>query len=202
MSTTSFNWATFQIPPSFQQRCSSPVADDELMGAYLLSSINSKHVQTCANCGTSQTPLWRKGWYDQLLNKHVMLCNACGLKYAKNQYCPYCKYIYKMNQDVHAQREQWLNCTQCRRWVHSDCEKKYICSGMPPLMNEPNGQKKPMELDFNQMLAQPAIVSQDWNRSQCLSNGPYMCPDCKRDGANAAMHPAIQTFAQTTNNMN
>jgi hypothetical protein len=30
------------------------------------------------------------GWFSVVLQKHVLLCNACGLKYSKSQYCPYC----------------------------------------------------------------------------------------------------------------
>eukprot|EP01089_Gocevia_fonbrunei_P008761 TRINITY_DN20502_c0_g1_i1.p1 TRINITY_DN20502_c0_g1~~TRINITY_DN20502_c0_g1_i1.p1 ORF type:complete len:181 (+),score=18.32 TRINITY_DN20502_c0_g1_i1:62-604(+) len=169
------SFAGFQIPPQYAHRSESPIPDDELMGAYLLSSMN-KHTQTCGNCGTSQTPLWRKGWFDQLLNKHVMLCNACGLKYAKNQYCPYCKYVYKMNQDVHTHQEQWLNCTQCRRWVHSECEKKY-----------------------NEM-----IGSQNCQGSQFYNNTPYMCIECKSEAKdkNVAIQQYHHQLSQTSHAMN
>jgi len=177
-----------QIPPSLQNRCSSPMAEDEVMGAYLLSSMNTKAVQTCANCGSADTPLWRKGWYDALLNKHVMLCNACGLKYAKNQYCPYCKYVYKMNQDVHAQREQWLNCTQCRRWVHSECERKYGAK-FQSMNNIPtNNNTAPLQnMNFVQT-TMPQVMnpsSINWPSQNQGRNFPYLCPDCKREGGNS-----------------
>ena len=41
----------------------------------------------CENCNSETTPQWRKGWYNTVLNKTVSLCNACGIKYAKNQFC-------------------------------------------------------------------------------------------------------------------
>jgi len=176
-----------QIPPSLQHRCSSPMAEDEVMGAYLLSSLNTKAIQTCANCGNADTPLWRKGWYDTLLSKHVMLCNACGLKYAKNQYCPYCKYVYKMNQDVHAQREQWLNCTQCRRWVHSECERKYGAKFQSMNNNIPTNTVPLQNLNFAQP-AVPQVINQsshNWPGQSQGRNFPYLCPDCKREGGNA-----------------
>lgn len=102
-----------------------PKADDVFIGAYLLSQLCTRSVPTCVNCHTRRTPLWRKGWRDGILKRDVLLCNACGLKYSKRQYCCYCKFIYNMKEDVLSQQSNWMDCDSCRRWVHIDCELKY-----------------------------------------------------------------------------
>ena len=42
---------------------------------------HQNHINTCATCRVTESPVWRKGWrildYDQFAN----LCNACGIKY-------------------------------------------------------------------------------------------------------------------------
>jgi hypothetical protein len=113
-----------EMSPS-TNRAYSPDID---MGAYLISHIR----QHCENCGTLATPQWRKGWYSDVLNRSVLLCNAvsshliltqqCGLKYHKNQFCPYCKYVYGKEHDK--VEDGWLICQTCGRWVHLECEKK------------------------------------------------------------------------------
>lgn len=97
-------------------RTASP---DVLLGAYLMTHFR----QTCENCGTFETPQWRKGWYSEMLGRSVLLCNACGLKYHKNQFCPYCRYVYGKEQD--RVRDGWLTCGHCGRWVHGECEQLF-----------------------------------------------------------------------------
>jgi len=96
------------------ERSSSP---DIVEGATLLSHL--RHF--CENCGTFATPQWRKGWHSEVLNRSVLLCNACGLKYHKNQFCPYCFYVYGKEQ--HKTPNHWLTCQMCGRWVHGECEE-------------------------------------------------------------------------------
>jgi hypothetical protein len=43
----------------------------------------SKKPEQCANCGTTQTPEWRRG--ELAPNKFFPLCNACGLQIAKKK---------------------------------------------------------------------------------------------------------------------
>lgn len=80
--------------------------------------------QYCENCATYDTPQWRTGWYSDVLGRPVLLCNACGLKYHKNQFCPYCFYVYG-NREHNKTFNTWLTCTKCDRMVHVDCEAKY-----------------------------------------------------------------------------
>lgn len=97
-----------------------PSSPDVAMGAYLMTHLQ----QRCENCLTSETPQWRKGWFSNLLNRSVVLCNACGLKFNKNQFCPYCMYVYYKEED-RKQTNTWVICRTCHRWVHMTCESQY-----------------------------------------------------------------------------
>lgn len=79
--------------------------------------------QCCGNskCQTTQTPLWRKGWFSHD-GKTVMLCNACGLHYKKGHYCMYCNQIYRES-DADDSNNPWIGCDRCSRWVHQKCEE-------------------------------------------------------------------------------
>jgi len=97
------------------ERTNSP-DPDILLGAYLMSHLR----QHCENCGTFVTPQWRKGWFSEVLNHSVLLCNACGLKFHKGQFCTYCKFVYGKEQKLSS--SIWLTCDQCGRCVHRECE--------------------------------------------------------------------------------
>jgi len=95
-----------------------PADEDVLLGAYLMTHIRPY----CENCGTLETPQWRKGWFSEVLNRSVFLCNACGIKYQKNQFCPYCKFIYGKQYKT---SNVWQVCSTCGRCVHVECENNY-----------------------------------------------------------------------------
>jgi len=97
-----------------------PCSPDIMLGAYLVTHLQ----QRCENCGITDTPQWRKGWFSTILNRSVVLCNACGLKYNKNQFCPYCMYVYYKEEDKKS-KNAWLICEACQRWVHVECEQQY-----------------------------------------------------------------------------
>lgn len=85
----------------------------------------------CASCGTPTTPLWRKGWFDSFLKCHLHLCNACGLKFNKNQFCPKCMYVYNMI-EIRNKPLKWVYCSSCGQYAHVDCIQPgtsigYIC---------------------------------------------------------------------------
>jgi hypothetical protein len=43
----------------------------------------------CASCQTTKTPYWRDAW-----NQGILLCNACGLRFAKfKRRCTQCHYV-------------------------------------------------------------------------------------------------------------
>nr|BAJ95181.1 predicted protein [Hordeum vulgare subsp. vulgare] len=94
---------------------SMEVDEDVLEGAYLMA-----HFRTyCENCGTDKSPQWRKGWFNDALNRPVNLCNACGLKYHKGSCCSYCKQVYGKELKPCF---DWLSCVGCNRFVHRECE--------------------------------------------------------------------------------
>eukprot|EP01117_Protostelium_nocturnum_P018464 TRINITY_DN7729_c0_g1_i1.p1 TRINITY_DN7729_c0_g1~~TRINITY_DN7729_c0_g1_i1.p1 ORF type:complete len:252 (-),score=50.22 TRINITY_DN7729_c0_g1_i1:131-793(-) len=107
--------------------------EDLALGAYLISHLRPY----CENCGTFVTPQWRKGWQSGALHRSVLLCNACGLKFHKNQFCPYCHYVYGKEQEKLLEIEQtdWLTCKMCGRWVHSECERE---NGKMELVEDPD----------------------------------------------------------------
>jgi len=113
---------------------SRPVSPDVLLGAYLVSHLQHR----CENCGTSETPQWRKGWYEAILNRSVVLCNACGVKYNKNQFCAYCKFVYYKEDLDSKPKSFWLNCRTCHRYVHHDCESRHGTEHPAAAINQSN----------------------------------------------------------------
>eukprot|EP00898_Chlorokybus_atmophyticus_P007994 jgi/Chlat1/8196/Chrsp76S07628 len=86
----------------------------------------------CANCHTSNTPMWRKGFSG---DRAVTLCNACGLRFKKNKFCPFCYHMCYENDDpdnannMNSGRDSpWLGCTVCGRWVHKSCHQQHCPS--------------------------------------------------------------------------
>jgi len=158
------------ISPGLDDRPCSP---DVLLGTYLVSHL--RHF--CENCGTLDTPQWRKGWHSEILNRSVLLCNACGLKYHKNQYCPYCRYVYGKEEEK--MDAVWLTCQSCGRWVHIDCEKK---CGMGLLLEE---KESVTNSDFRHVAGAPSYH--------------YSCPNCRRD-SNARSFDFIQSFSNINKN--
>jgi len=108
-----------------------PCSPDVALGAYLMTHLQER----CENCETTITPQWRKGWYSSILGRTVVLCNKCGLKYNKNQFCGYCMYIYYKEEDKKASGK-WYVCSSCTRWVHASCEAKYG-TGQAPSSKDP-----------------------------------------------------------------
>jgi len=93
--------------------------EDEVFGAYMLEHL----IPQCKQCGVRETPQWRRGWADTWLHQPVLLCNACGLKFAKKLFCPFCCCIYR-REDDRFMVNMWISCSACSRPVHTDCERK------------------------------------------------------------------------------
>eukprot|EP01117_Protostelium_nocturnum_P007154 TRINITY_DN256_c0_g1_i1.p1 TRINITY_DN256_c0_g1~~TRINITY_DN256_c0_g1_i1.p1 ORF type:complete len:221 (+),score=61.60 TRINITY_DN256_c0_g1_i1:466-1128(+) len=97
---------------------------EDLYAAFMLSHFR----QYCENCKTEETPQWRKGWHNPMLGRSVLLCNACGLKYHKNQFCSFCHFIYGKEQEKLIgtdHYDEWLSCRSCSRWCHTKCENEH-----------------------------------------------------------------------------
>lgn len=99
------------------------------LAAYLLLRIKNR----CEHCNTKKTPQWRKGYYSEILGHSVTLCNACGLKYYKKQFCKHCKIIYN---EKYLNLDEWIKCFKCELNIHLNCEgiiqinpyfNQYIC---------------------------------------------------------------------------
>ncbi|PRP87497.1 hypothetical protein PROFUN_00708 [Planoprotostelium fungivorum] len=137
---------------------------DETAGAYLISHLRPY----CENCGTFETSQWRKGWTSGLLTHSVLLCNACGLKYHKNQYCPFCHYIYGKEDEKQTQKEDWLVCRSCGRRCHKECELKM---GDPHMIDHPTfqclgcrkiqPQRRPQVLSIDKLFRHEELVRDD-----------------------------------------
>ncbi len=77
----------------------------------------------CEACKTDSTSYWRKGWHNDILGNRVHLCNACGIKFRKERFCPYCYVIYnKIEVDP---QQCWMACGTCDRWIHTECEHRF-----------------------------------------------------------------------------
>jgi len=132
-----------------------PCSPDIMLGTYLISHL--RHF--CENCGTLETPQWRKGWYSELLKRSVLLCNACGLKYHKNQYCPYCRYVYGKEEEK--ANGHWLTCQSCGRWVHMECEIRF------------ESFMKNMNFKREEILP--------------LHESSYTCPNCRKENSKTGL---------------
>jgi hypothetical protein len=155
------------------------------------SNINpSNSTRHCAHCKTTVTPLWRKGW--SLNSKPVSLCNACGIRYSKNQFCPHCYYIYnKLEEPYNADERRpdllapnrsiptWIRCEQCFRWVHFKCEAekqrqdknlhKYSNGEWPSVFDK-------MDLDHH------PITPEEEHQFLVSVQHSYKCPTCRIPG--------------------
>lgn len=101
----------------FESNSSHQINYDDNNIAYALLSLKG---QVCFNCSCTNTPQWRKGFVftDQIVQK-VNLCNACGLKYGKNQFCSYCYKIYDFVKNINTQ--EIYSCSRCGKMDHQKC---------------------------------------------------------------------------------
>jgi hypothetical protein len=67
----------------------------------------------CDSCGVQKTTMWRS--YKISENVTVQMCNACGLRFKKGQYCPVCLKVYYSNAPT---PETWKQCRSCGQWTH------------------------------------------------------------------------------------
>jgi hypothetical protein len=80
--------------------------------------------QCCAMCGTTESPQWRKGrkYDDQTAD---VLCNACGLVWGKEQYCPSCFQIWKAT-DYEKSKHLFTCCASCGKRTHVTCSEEFF----------------------------------------------------------------------------
>jgi hypothetical protein len=76
---------------------------------------SSPNGECCFSCDIKYSTLWRA---KKINGDDKYLCNACGLKYSKGQYCQVCHITYyqcDMN-DFYGKI-----CSICNKWVHNNC---------------------------------------------------------------------------------
>jgi hypothetical protein len=78
-------------------------------------SVRSPNGQLCFSCNVKYSPQWR---HKKINNTSTYLCNACGLRYVKGQYCPVCHITYTQ---AEINTNQWNNCLICHKWTHNYC---------------------------------------------------------------------------------
>lgn len=63
-------------------------------------------------------------WSRRKLSKNAFswLCQLCTEAYKKNQYCDFCKQIYFDGNSEITDGKEWVQCEQCFKWNHPDCE--------------------------------------------------------------------------------
>ena len=80
----------------------SPSHDlDEFLIAYMIA--NLKYNRICINCGTKDTPQWRKfPFVSKIGDLNILSCNKCGLKLKKNsdRMCKICGKISDISQTL------------------------------------------------------------------------------------------------------
>jgi len=76
-------------------------------------------------CRKHLSTLWRSCNLD---GRKVHFCNACGLRFKKGKYCPFCFYIYY---DSKVTTEGWIQCSKCELWMHRYCYERLTEHKLP-----------------------------------------------------------------------
>lgn len=108
---------------------------DNSCGNFLEQKEEDKEPPTsCVNCGVKQTSCWRSITDNK--GNRFDLCNKCGLKYRKGNFCQCCLYIYYVSETKNdSSDDTWVKCLYCPRKSHKVCLEKqsennvlYICN--------------------------------------------------------------------------
>ena len=72
--------------------------NEEFDAARILYDIN--HCQNLNPCASTlfDNPQVRKGFYYEKLERYQLLCNACGLRFSKDNFCIGCRGIFRRNE--------------------------------------------------------------------------------------------------------
>jgi hypothetical protein len=80
------------------------------------------------------------GWVKKKIRDQLMwLCPQCTLAFSQKQYCQYCKQIYRDTSPTNAIVDglDWIQCEDCRRWTHIQCEAKNSKADIEMLIHDP-----------------------------------------------------------------
>lgn len=78
----------------------------------------------CMSCGAPDSDAWRRANGNGVVQR---FCNLCSFSVNKNSNCPRCQSLYPDGKDP----EGWLECRECRRVVHVECEQSAPAEGVP-----------------------------------------------------------------------
>jgi hypothetical protein len=109
-----------------------------------------------------------------------VFCEHCFIKFNANMKCDYCYQVYyDAAEDAQMDGKDWIECTGCEKWNHTDCEIKLgTDKGMREVALEQNEQAARKDADGE---AQADSEHKD---------KPYWCLKCRR--AKAAKEKAEQ----------
>uniref|UniRef100_A0A7S0CRQ2 ARID domain-containing protein n=1 Tax=Amorphochlora amoebiformis TaxID=1561963 RepID=A0A7S0CRQ2_9EUKA len=84
-------------------------------------------------CGNIACSSWSKSWFYRGGDR--VLCRGCTVRLDNDNCCPYCQQIYRQKDRDGFDGRRWIECSECFRWVHVDCEVKAGFSAAPDLYN-------------------------------------------------------------------
>lgn len=103
--------------------------------------VTKRRVKRCANklCGREGVGHSSKDWSRRKLGEHQFfwLCKPCSTAYKNNQYCDFCRQIYmETGENAETDGKEWVQCEQCEKWVHTDCEVSNGYTRLQELVNQ------------------------------------------------------------------
>lgn len=95
--------------------------------------------------------------------------------HSKNMKCDYCFQIYyDASEDAQMDGKLWIECTDCKKWNHTDCE----------LLQGTDKEMREVALDLNKQVAlENAGVQKELPSSQEEEEKPYWCLKCRKHKA-------------------
>mmetsp|Transcript_16458 Transcript_16458/g.22977 ORF Transcript_16458/g.22977 Transcript_16458/m.22977 type:complete len:471 (+) Transcript_16458:29-1441(+) len=68
--------------------------------------------------------------------KSLIFCRKCAISYDNDRFCARCHQIYRQQDSDGFDGKEWLECSECLRWTHVECEVSCGFSQAPSLYSE------------------------------------------------------------------